>query len=342
MTDSRAIVQTERLTMQRSFAEIAFDCRPKMTKRQQFLTEMDAVIPWARLLAVVEAAQPKMTAKGGRPEFPASTMLRLHFMQQWFALSDPGMEEALHDIPAMRAFAGLDIGSDRIPDESSILRFRHRLEQAGLAERLLAEVNALLSERGLLLRQGTLVDATLIAAPSSTKNQDRTRDPEMRQTKKGNNWHFGMKAHIGVDAESGLTHTVVTTPANAHDVTQTHALLHGKERHVHGDAGYVGAEKRDENQNTAVTWHIAMRPGTRRALPNTPLGQILEKIEYAKAQIRAKVEHPFHVIKNLFKHRKARYRGLAKNAAQIFTLFGLANLMLARKRLGALHAQGAT
>ena len=331
------MAQTGNLTMQRSFAEIAFDCRPKTTKRQQFLVEMERVIPWARLLAAVEAAQPKMTAKGGRPAFPASIMLRIHFMQQWFALSDPGMEEALHDIPVLRAFAGLDIGSDRIPDESSILRFRHRLETLGVAEQFLAEVNALLSERGLLLRQGTLVDATLIAAPSSTKNQDRARDPEMHQTRKGSNWHFGMKAHIGVDAESGLTHTVVTTPANTHDVTQTHALLHGQETDVHGDAGYVGAEKREENQDTAVTWHIALRPGTRRALPETPLGQLLEKIEYAKARIRAKVEHPFRIVKRQFGYFKTRYRGLAKNSGQIVTLFALANLYQARYRLGAVR-----
>ena len=165
-------------------------------------------------------------------------------MQQWFALSDPGMEEALHDIPTLRAFARLDAGTDLIPDESSILRFRHRLEQHGLAERLLAEVNVLLVERGVLLRQGTIVDTTLISAPSSTKNQDRQRDPEMHQTKKGNQWYFGMKAHIGVDAESGLTHTVVTTPANVNDVTQAHACLQGEETEVFGDAGYLGVVKR--------------------------------------------------------------------------------------------------
>jgi IS5 family transposase len=215
---------------QRSFAETGYERRAKVTKRQQFLAEMDQVIPWSRLLAVVEAAQPKMTARGGRPPFPADTMLRIHFMQQWFALSDPGMEEALYDIPAMRAFARLDAGDDLIPDESSILRFRHRLEQHDLAERLLAEVNALLTEKGLLLRQGTLVDATLVNAPSSTKNQSGERDPDMHQTKKCNNWYFGMKAHIGVDAESGLTHTVVTTAANVNDVTQAHALLHGEEK----------------------------------------------------------------------------------------------------------------
>jgi len=318
---------------QRSLAETGYERRPKTTKRQRFLTEMDAVIPWARLTALVDPVQPKMTARGGQISYSAETMLRIHFMQQWFALSDPGMEEALHDIPAMRAFAKLDAGDDLIPDESSILRFRHRLEKHGLAQRMLAEVNGLLTERGLLLKQGTLVDATLIAAPSSTKNQAGERDPEMHQTKKGNNWYFGMKAHIGVDAESGLTHTVVTTPANVNDVTQAHALLHGHETDAFGDAGYQGVEKREENEGKTVTWHVALKPGKRRALPDTPLGELLEKIEHAKASIRAKVEHPFRVIKRQFGFLKTRYRGLLKNTAQIVTLFALANLFQARHRL---------
>jgi len=318
---------------QRSLAETGYERRPKTTKRQRFLTEMDAAIPWDRLTALVDPVQPKMTARGGQISYSAETMLRIHFMQQWFALSDPGMEEALHDIPAMRAFAKLDAGDDLIPDESSILRFRHRLEKHGLAQRMLAEVNALLTERGLLLKQGTLVDATLIAAPSSTKNQAGERDPEMHQTKKGNNWYFGMKAHIGVDAESGLTHTVVTTAANINDVTQAHALLHGDETDVFGDAGYQGVEKREENEGKTVTWHVALKPGKRRALPDTPLGELLEKIEHAKASLRARVEHPFRVIKRQFGFLKTRYRGLLKNTAQIVTLFALANLFQARHRL---------
>jgi IS5 family transposase len=274
-----------------------------------------------------------MTARGGRPSFPAETMLRIHFMQQWFALSDPGMEEALHDLPAMRAFARLDAGEDLIPDESSILRFRHRLEKQGLAERLLAEVNALLTEKGLLLRQGTIVDATLINAPSSTKNEAGERDPDMHQTKKGNQWYFGMKAHIGVDAESGLTHTVVTTAANVNDVTQAHALLHGEETDVFGDAGYQGVEKREENQATPVTWHVAMKPGKRKGLPKTAWGELVGKIEKAKASLRAKVEHPFRILKRQFGFLKTRYRGLRKNTSQIVTLFALANLFQARHLL---------
>ena len=294
---------------------------------------MDAVVPWQRLVALVEEVQPKPSARGGQRPYSAETMLRIHFMQQWFALSDPAMEEALHDIPAMRAFARLDAGCDCIPDESSILRFRHRLESNGVSECLLAEVNALLSERGLLLKQGTLVDATLIAAPSSTKNNSVSRDPEMHQTKKGNNWYFGMKVHIGVDAESGLTHTVITTAANVHDVTQAHALLNGEETDVFADAGYQGVEKRHENHDRQVTWHVAMRPGKRRALPDTPLGTCLRQLEEVKARIRAKVEHPFRVIKRQFGYLKTRYRGLKKNTAQVVTLIALANLYMARHRL---------
>ena len=317
---------------QRSFAEPGYARRPKQTKRQQFLAEMNAVIPWSRLEALVAPVQPQRSPRGGRKAFAVSTMLRIHFMQQWFALSDPGMEEALHDIPAMRAFAGLDAGDDLIPDESSILRFRHRLEQHGMAEQLLAEINAVLSERGVLLRQGTIVDATLIHAPSSTKNQDRARDPVMHQTKKGNQWFFGMKAHIGVDADSGLTHTVITTPANVNDVTQANRLLHGEETEVYGDAGYRGANKRSD-ANPTVNWRIAIRPGQRRALPHTKLGRLLNALERVKAQMRAKVEHPFRVIKRQFSYQKTRYRGLAKNHSQIVTLFALANVYQARRQL---------
>ena len=318
---------------QRSLSETRFDRRPKATKRQRFLSEMDAVIPWARLMVLVDPVQPKRSGKGGRKAFSAETMLRIHFMQQWFALSDPAMEEALHDVLVMRQFAGLDAGDDLIPDESSILRFRHRLEAHGVADQLLTEVNAVLVEQGLMLKAGTIVDATLIHAPSSTKNSSGQRDPEMHQTKKGNNWYFGCKAHIGVDADSGLTHSVEVTPANVNDVTQAHALLHGEENQAFGDAGYQGVEKRQEHQGSATQWHVAMRPGKRRTLSDTPLGRLINQIEQAKARIRAKVEHPFRVIKRQFGYLKTRYRGLAKNRAQIVTLFALTNLFQARRRL---------
>jgi IS5 family transposase len=316
---------------QRSFAESGFERSGKLTKRERFLAEMDVAVPWARLIALIEPVHPKLGPRGGRMPFAAQTMLRIHFMQLWFNLSDPGMEDALHDIPVMRAFAGLDAGDDALPDESSILRFRHRLEKHDLAVRLLAEVNAVLQERGLLLRQGTIVDATLIAAPSSTKNAEGKRDPEMHQTKKGNQWYFGMKAHIGVDAESGLTHSVLTTSANVNDVTQAHGLLHGEEHSVFADAGYQGVDKRQENRDTDITWHVAMKAGKRKALRDTPWGRLLDKAEQAKASMRAKVEHPFRIVKRQFGYAKTRYRGLAKNTVRLVTLFALANLYQVRR-----------
>jgi transposase, IS5 family len=254
-------------------------------------------------------------------------MLRIHFLQQWFNLSDPAIEEALYDMALFREFVGLDAGEDNLPDESTILRFHHLLESHDLSLQILATVNATLSAKGLLLKQGTVMDATLIAAPSSTKNSSGERDPEMHQTKKGNQWHFGMEAHIGVDADSGLVHTVVGTAANVNDVTQAHALVHGEETDVFADAGYQGVGKRQETQDIEVNWHVAMRPGKRKVLDkSTPMGATLDQLEQAKARIRAKVEHPFRVIKRQFGHVKVRYRGLVKNAAQLHTLFALSNL----------------
>uniref|UniRef100_UPI00258B18D8 IS5 family transposase n=1 Tax=Thiomonas sp. TaxID=2047785 RepID=UPI00258B18D8 len=247
--------------------------------------------------------------------------------------SDVAMEEALFDVPLYRQFAGLG-GMNRLPDRVSILRFRHLLERHDLAPQMLQTVNATLAAQGLLLKEGTAIDATLIAAPSSTKNSTGTRDPEMHQTKKGNPWHFGMKAHIGVDADSGLVHTVVGTPANVNDVTQAHALVHGEESAVFADAGYQGVDKREDTQAIDTQWHVAMRPGKRRLLDKAdPNDAIAEQLEHVKARIRAKVEHPFRVIKRQFGHMKVRYRGLAKNTAQLHTLFALSNLWMARHRL---------
>jgi len=252
------------------------------------------------------------------------------------------MEEALHDVPLYREFAGLDAGVTRMPDESTILRFRHLLEANNLSIQLLAAINATLATKGLLLKSGTVVDATLthcarsphLAAPPSTKNRMGERDPEMHQTKKGNQWHFGMKAHIGVDADSGLVHTVIGTAANVNDITQGHGLLHGEETDVFADAGYQGAMKRPEA--TGVEWHVAMRPGKRRMLDKRQGShQLVEQLEKIKASIRAKVEHPFRVVKCQFGFVKVRYRGLAKNTAQRVTLFALSNLWMARKRLMA-------
>jgi IS5 family transposase len=292
---------------------------------------MDRVVPWSDLVAEIAPFMP--AGKRGRPPFPVESLLRIHFMQQWFTLSDPAMEEALHDMPLFRDFAGLGGWDDRLPDESTILRFRHVLEKHKLAERILATVNLLLGAKGLMLRSGTVVDATLISAPSSTKNASGERDPEMHQSKKGQQWFFGMKAHIGVDADSGLVHTVRGTSGNINDVVEANSLLHGQETDVFADAGYQGAHKRPDARED-VKWHVAMRPGKRKLLDKTdPVDALTEQIERIKASIRAKVEHPFRVIKRQFGHVKVRYRGLAKNTAQLHTLFALANLWMVRKRL---------
>jgi IS5 family transposase len=302
----------------------------KRTRKREFLDEMERVVPWSVLVQIVEPHYPR--AKTGRPPFGIETMLRIHYLQQWFALSDPAMEEALHDMPVFREFAKLDDGVKRLPDETTILRFRHLLEKHDLATDMLRVVNDLLQAKGLMMRKGTVVDATLIAAPSSTKNEAGERDPEMRQTKKGKNWYFGMKAHIGVDADSGLVHTVATTPANVNDLTMAGALLHGQETAAHGDAGYQGVHKRPEA--AGPEWHVAMRPGRRRQLNPFIEPQLLTaQAEKLKARIRAKVEHPFRVLKRQFGFTKVRYRGLAKNTAQIVTLFALGNLWMARRKL---------
>jgi transposase, IS5 family len=303
----------------------------KRTRRREFLDEMERVVPWSDVVALVAPYMPE--GKRGRPPFAVEVMLRIHFMQQWFTLSDPAMEEALHDVPLFREFAGVEGWDERLPDESTILRFRHVLEKHKLAAQILQTINDLLSHKGLLLKSGTVVDATLIAAPSSTKNAAGERDPEMKQSRKGQQWYFGMKCHIGVDAESGLVHTVRGTSGHVNDVIEANSLLHGQESDVFADAGYQGAGKRPDAQ-PGVNWHIAMRPGKRKTLDlSSPLAAMIEKVEKIKASIRAKVEHPFRVIKRQFGHVKVRYRGLAKNTAQLHTLFALANLWLVRRQL---------
>jgi IS5 family transposase len=259
-------------------------------------------------------------------------MLRIHFLQQWYALSDPAMEEALCDTPVMRRFAQLG-GRDAIPDETTILNFRRLLETHALAPKILERVNTHLSRKGLSLRAGTIVDATIIAAPSSTKNRDGLRDPQMHQTKKGNQWHFGMKAHIGVDDESGLVHHVECTAANVADVTQVHKLLHGREDMVCGDSGYTGADKRDELKEVDAAFWIAEKPSKLRAIKSQRERRHAARWEHHKASVRAKVEHPFRVIKRQFGFMKVRYRGLSKNAAQVLTLFALSNLWMVRRHL---------
>ena len=308
--------------------DLGLDLSIRRTRKQVLLGEMEQVMPWGELLALIAPYAP--VAKTGRPPFDLAMMLRIHCLQQWFGLSDLGAEEALFETGFLRDFAGIS-GTQRMPDRVSILRFRHLLEEHDLSPKILQLINAKLAAHGLLLKTGTVVDATLIAAPSSTKNKTGQRDPEMHQTRKGSQWHFGMKAHIGVDADSGLVHTVIGTAANVHDVTQAHALLHGQEQVVFADAGYQGAPERDDA--TGVDWHIAMRPGKRKQQKHTPWGQLTEQAEKLKASVRAKVEHPFRVIKRQFGHCKVRYRGLAKNTAQLMTLFALSNIWMVRKVL---------
>ena len=305
----------------------------KRTRKREFLEEIERVVPWSDLVALIAPYMPE--GRRARPPFAIEAMLRIHFMQQWFTLSDPAMEEALHDVPLFRDFAGLGGWDERLPDESTILRFRHVHK---LAPQILATINELLEAKGLLLRAGTVVDATLIAAPSSTKNADHVRAPEMHQSKKGNQWYFGMKAHIGVDAESGLVHTVRGTAGNVGDVVEAASLLRGQGIDAFGDAGYQGAAKRPDAK-ADVRWHIAMRPGKRAALDESdPMDVLIDELERVKARIRAKVGHPFRVIKRQFGHVKVRYRGLKKNTAQLFTLFALSNLWMVRGKL--LAAQG--
>ena len=328
-------------TMQRSFSDLEYAAKKRVTRRDRFLGEIEAVTPWSALLAEIEPFYPKGEGRG-RPPIGLERMLRMYIAQQCFGLSDEATEDAIYDSQAVRGFVGIDLSREAAPDATTLLKFRRLLETHKLTERIFATINGHLAAKGLMLKEGTVVDATIIAAPSSTKNQSGQRDPEMHQTKKGNQWYFGMKAHIGIDVAQGLTHTLVTTPANVADVTQAHALLHGEEKLAFGDAGYQGVDKRPENRGGHATWHVAMRPGKRKALPDTEIGRLDNEIERIKASIRAKVEHPFHILKNLLGLKKVRYRGLAKNTAQLFTLFGLANLLIAKRRLFELHAQGAS
>lgn len=325
---------------QTSFASQEYANKGRITRREKFLVQMQTIVPWDSLLAVIEPHYPK--GARGRPTIGCLRMLRIYFLQQWYTLSDEALEDSLYDIASLREFVGIDLGHESIPDATTLLKFRRLLEQNDLTVKMLQAINADLERRGLLMRAGTIVDATLIAAPSSTKNKSGQRDPQMQQTKKGN---FGMKAHIGVDAESGVVHTVTHTAANAHDITQATNLLHGQETDVYTDSGYRGIAQREEAQCLDVEWHIAMMPSKRKAIKQAKqqdgatgqLAQAIDQIEKLKASIRAKVEHPFHIVKNLFKYKKVSYKGIAKNAARHTMLFALANLVIVKN---ALMSQG--
>jgi IS5 family transposase len=323
------------MTHQPSFSQAEFDAKKKTTRREKFLARMEEVIPWARLLAVIEPHYPK--GQRGRPPIGLERMLRVYFLQQWYALADEALEDALYDSQALRGFARIDLADEGVPDATTLLKFRRLLETHDLCKGLFTAINNDLTARGLLLREGTLVDATLIAAPPSTKNQKKERDPEMHQTRKGNQWYFGMKAHIGADRDSTLVHAVVVTAANVADVTKTSELLHGEEQQVHADAGYTGVEKREEIAalERTIDWQIAGKRGQIKAMAEGAEKEARKAVEKAKASVRAFVEHPFHILKNIFRHRKVRYRGLAKNRHQLYTLFGLANVVIGARRATA-------
>ena len=327
-------------TKQMSFAQVEYGAKKKLTRRDIFLAKMETVVPWGRLASVVEPHYPK-SGRRGRPPIGLDRMLRMYFVQQWYALADEAVEDALLDSQALRQFCGFDLAVEQVPDATTLMKFRHRLEAHDLTQAMLKEVNMLLTEQGLLMNKGTLIDATLIAAAPSTKNRERQRDPDMHQTKKGNQWYFGMKAHIGADDQSGLVHTVVSTAANVSDISQAAALLHGNETRIGADAGYVGAEKRPEvkakmaTMPPAVEWHIARRRKPIREMAEGWQKSLVLAQEKLKASVRAKVEHAFHVLKNIFHYKKARYKGLRKNDAQLRMLFALGNLYMVRAKLCA-------
>ncbi len=309
-----------------TFASLAYDSKKKKTRREKFLEEMDKVIPWEELLKVVRHEYPK---KGnGRQPMPVERMLRIYFLQQWYGLSDPAMEDSLYDIESMRHFARIDLEADVIPDETTILNFRHYLEEHHLTERIFEKTKRYLTDKGLLLREGTIVDATIINAPPSTKNESRTRDPEMKQTKKGNQWYFGMKAHVGTDTRRGLAHSIVVTSAAVHDSQVMDDLLHGEEQTVYGDKAYSNTGKGAEFEAQGIEWHI-----DRKGSQGYSLTSLDREWNREQHRTRAKGEHVFLVVKHLWGYKKVRYKGLLKNAAQVFSLFSLANLYLVRRDL---------
>jgi transposase, IS5 family len=310
---------------QTTFASMAWTAKGKVTRRERFLAEMNAVIPWASLVALIEPHYPK--AGGGRPPLPLERMLRIYFMQQWFNLSDPQAEDALYDSESMRRFAGVELAEDTIPDETTILRFRHLLEEHRLTEAIFAAVRQLLEEKRLLLKSGTIVDATIIAAPSSTKNAEGERDPEMHQTRKGKDWHFGMKVHVGT-TKQGLVHSLATGPANEHDVTRLEELLHGEEKELYGDQAYWNEDHRRQCRHAGIRYRV-----NRQARRHRPLTEYERLINRSRSRHRARGEHAFLVVKRLWGFAKVRYRGIYKNTVRALAMFALANLYLVRRRL---------
>ena len=314
-----------------SFASLAYESKKKKTRREKFLEEMDKVIPWEELMRDIKKYYPK--AGNGRQPIPLARMLRIYFMQQWYGLSDPAMEDALYDIESLRRFADIDMEVDVIPDETTILHFRHLLEKYELTRKIFEKTKQYLSEKGLLLREGTIVDATIINAPSSTKNQDKTRDKEMKQTKKGNQWYFGMKAHVGTDTGKGLVHTIVVTNAAVHDSQVMDELLHGEEQAVYGDSAYTSEKRKTGFEAKGIKWCVNRKGCRYRQMSPADV-----EYNHKQSQTRARVEHAFRVVKHLWHYQKVRYKGLFKNAAQVFSLFALANLYMVRNELNLIRA----
>lgn len=320
------------MSEQRTFAGLAWQDKKKVTRRERFLAEMNRVIPWAELRAIVAPHYPTAAHGPGRPPMPLETMLRVYFLQQWFDLSDPAAEDALYDSESMRRFVGVELSEDAVPDETTILRFRRLLETHQLTAQLFDVVRGLLDREGLLMKTGTIVDATIINAPTSTKNATGTRDPEMHQVRKGRSWYFGMKVHVGTDPR-GVVHSLTTTDAAQADVQQAPYLLHGEERVLYGDQAYWSEPDRQACERAGIRYRV-----NRRRHGRAPLTARWQKINQARSRVRARGEHAFHVVKTLWGFTKVRYRGLAKNTARVFTLFALANLYLTRYRLGAHEA----
>lgn len=308
---------------QQTFSGLAWKNKGKVTRRERFLAEMNAVIPWNRLVGLIERHYPK--AGRGRQPFGLETMLRIYFLQLWFNLSDPQAEDSIYDSESMRRFAGVELSDDTIPDETTILRFRHLLEEHGLTATMFAEINGLLEEQGLFLTSGTIVDATIIAAPSSTKNGKESRDPEMRQTRKGKNWHFGMKVHVGTD-KRGLVHSLTVTHAAEADIKQMENLLHGEEREIYGDQAYWKEADRKRFCENGVRYRV-----NRRGTHHRPLTEHQKKVNQSRSRERARGEHAFRIVKQVWGFAKVCYRGLLKNRARAFATFALANLYMMRK-----------
>ena len=316
------------MTKQMSLSMTGYFDKGKKSRREVFLAEMEQALPWARLYALIERHYPKGSSAGGRPPLPLERMFHIYCLQQWYNLSDPGAEDALYDSITMRRFAGVTTDADVIPDETSILNFRRLLERHQLTEQLFSEINAHLAERGFVVGKGTIVDATIINAPSSTKNAEKKRDPEMHQTRKGKQWYFGMKVHTGTDADSGIVHTIRGTAANMADVTVMGELLHGDEDNLYGDSAYHSKALKAQAEAAGIAFNINER-GTKHA----PLGHRQRMRNRRLSRVRAVVEHPFLVVKRLWGHAKVRYRGIGKNLAQMYMLFGLANVYRVRYRL---------